>query len=78
MTEVNPKRLIHMDGQPLNLNFEVSERVTHRLATIIMKIFLTEVLGYSGVSIFEVEDKFMPNDTFDRLSGDITLNNPEQ
>ncbi|XP_068980549.1 uncharacterized protein [Bombus flavifrons] len=76
--EVNPKRLIHMDGQPLNLNFEVSERVTHRLATIIMKIFLTEVLGYSGVSIFEVEDKFMPNDTFDRLSGDITLNNPEQ
>ena len=63
-----PKRLANVDGQPLNINFEMSQRVTHRLATIIMKIFLTEVLGYSGVYIFEVEDTFGVNETFARLS----------
>ncbi|XP_031772984.1 receptor-type guanylate cyclase gcy-4 isoform X2 [Apis florea] len=71
LEEVNPKRVIHLDGQPLNINFEVSRRVTQRLATIIMKIFLTEVLGYSKVSIYEVEDEFRAEETFSRLSDDL-------
>lgn len=64
-----------MDEQPLNINFEVSRRVTQRLATIIMKIFLTEVLGYSKVFIYEVEDAFNVEKTFSRLSDDIMFNN---
>lgn len=71
LEDVNPKRVIHLDGQPLNINFEVSRRVTQRLATIIMKIFLTEVLGYSKVSIYEKEDEFRAEETFSRLSDDI-------
>ncbi|XP_017886547.1 uncharacterized protein LOC108628852 [Ceratina calcarata] len=71
LEEMNPKRVVQLDGQPLTINFEVSRRVTQRLATIIMKIFLTEVLGYSGVSIFEMEDEFKVDDTFRRLSDDV-------
>lgn len=78
MTEVNPKRVIHLDGQPLNINFEVSRRVTQRLATIIMKIFLTEVLGYSKVSIYEVEDEFRAEETFSRLSDDLMFGSKEK
>lgn len=67
-----------MDGQPLNINFEVSRRVTQRLATIIMKIFLTEVLGYSKVSIYEVEDEFRAEETFSRLSDDLMFGSKEK
>lgn len=73
-TEVNPKRVVQMDGQSLNINFEVSDRVTQRLSTIIMKIFLTEVLGYTGVSVFEVEDEFNASDTFRRLTDGVSSN----
>ena len=51
MAEVNPKRVIHHDGYFLNIQFEVSRRVTQRLSSEIMKIFLTEVLGYTDVAI---------------------------
>lgn len=67
-TEVTPKRVIHMDNKVLNINFEVSRRVTQRLASMVMKIFLTEVLGYSGVSIIEKDDKFGLHETFERLN----------
>lgn len=60
--------MVHWDGQTLSINFEVSRRVTHRLASIIMKIFLTEVLGYSGVSIIEMDDKFRVPETIARLN----------
>lgn len=72
LEEVNPKRVVQMDGQPLNITFEVSDRVTQRLSTIIMKIFLTEVLGYTGVSVFEVEDEFKAGDTFRRLTDGVS------
>ncbi|XP_012143005.2 uncharacterized protein LOC100883782 isoform X1 [Megachile rotundata] len=72
LEEVNPKRVVQMDGHSLNITFEVSERVTQRLSTIIMKIFLTEVLGYTGVSVFEVEDEFKVNETFRRLTDDVS------
>lgn len=74
LTEVNPKRVIHLDGQSLNINFEVSRRVTQRLSTRIMKIFLTEVLGYTGVSIFEIDDEFRADETFSRLSDEASYN----
>ncbi|XP_029044486.2 receptor-type guanylate cyclase gcy-4-like [Osmia bicornis bicornis] len=73
LEEVNPKRVVQMDGQSLSINFEVSDRVTQRLSTIIMKIFLTEVLGYTGVSVFEVEDEFNASDTFRRLTDGVSF-----
>lgn len=72
LEEVNPKRVVHMDGQSLNIHFEISRRVTHRLTSKIMKIFLMEVLGYSGVSIVEREDYFDVAETFERLSDTLT------
>lgn len=77
LEEVNPKRVVQLDGQPININFEVSRRVSQRLATIIMKIFLTEVLGYSGVSILEMDDEFDVEETFTRLS-DYVIFNPKR
>ncbi|XP_076766818.1 uncharacterized protein LOC143433365 [Xylocopa sonorina] len=68
LEEVSTKRAVQLDGQPINIDFEVSPRVSHRLATIIMKIFLTEVLGLSGVSIIEKDDEFDVEGTFIRLS----------
>ncbi|XP_076631100.1 uncharacterized protein LOC143346666 [Colletes latitarsis] len=67
--EINPKRReVAMDGKVLNINFEVSRRVTQRLTSMIMKIFLTEVLGYSGVALIEKDDTFIPGDVFKRLN----------
>lgn len=74
-TEVNPKRVIHIDGQTWNIQFEVSpRRTTQRLATKVMKIFLTEVLGYSGVNIVVKEDSFDATVVFGRLSETVTYN----
>ncbi|XP_011630756.1 uncharacterized LOC105422894 isoform X1 [Pogonomyrmex barbatus] len=68
LEEVNPKRVIHHEGHFLNIEFEVSRRVTQRLASQIMKIFLTEVLGYTGVVIVEKDDRFNASEVFARLS----------
>ncbi|XP_054006339.1 uncharacterized protein LOC128891132 [Hylaeus anthracinus] len=68
LEEVNPKKIVYDDNKVLNINFEVSRRVTQRLTSMIMKIFLSEVLGYSGVSIIEMDDKFNATVTFDRLN----------
>ncbi|XP_032691676.1 uncharacterized protein LOC116854152 isoform X2 [Odontomachus brunneus] len=68
LEEVNPKRVIHYEGQSMNIQFEVSRRVTQRMASEIMKIFLVEVLGYSGVTVVEKNDKFDTVETFERLS----------
>lgn len=67
-TEVNPKRVIHHEGHFLNIQFETSRRVTQRVASEIMKIFLTEVLGYTGVGIVEKDDNFNASEVFERLS----------
>ncbi|XP_012229636.1 uncharacterized isoform X1 [Linepithema humile] len=68
LEEVNPKRVIHHEGHFLNIEFEVSRRVTQRLSSEIMKIFLTEVLGYTGVAIVEKDDRFNVSEVFARLS----------
>lgn len=52
----------------MNIKFEVSRRATQRLASEIMKIFLTEVLGYTGVAIVEQDDYFNASEVFGRLS----------
>ncbi|KAK2582228.1 hypothetical protein KPH14_004575 [Odynerus spinipes] len=70
--EVNPKRLVVVDGQTVGLRFEVSRRVTQRLVTQIAKIFLEEVLGYAGVMIVEKDDDFDINDVYERLSDRLT------
>ncbi|KAG7188679.1 hypothetical protein KM043_008301 [Ampulex compressa] len=72
LEEVNPKRVIHLDGQSLNIQFEVSRRITQRLASRIMRIFLSEVLGYSGVNIVEKDDDFQTAEVFESLSQTLT------
>ncbi|KAG5329551.1 ILPR protein, partial [Acromyrmex charruanus] len=72
LEEVNPKRMIQYEGHFLNIPFEVSRRVTQRLASEIMKIFLTEVLGYTGVTIVEKDDNFNASEIFERLSEKTT------
>lgn len=64
--------MIHHEGQFLNIQFEVSRRVTQRLASEIMKIFLTEVLGYTGIAIVEKDDEFNAAAVFERLSDMLT------
>ncbi|XP_015433610.1 PREDICTED: uncharacterized protein LOC107189564 [Dufourea novaeangliae] len=68
LEEINPKRPVNLDGQPVSINFEISRRVSQRLSSFIMKIFLTEVLGYAGVNVVEIDDKFNLRDIFDRLT----------
>ncbi|XP_070151049.1 uncharacterized protein [Polyergus mexicanus] len=68
LEEVNPKRVIHHEGDFLNIQFEVSRRITHRLTSEVMKIFLTEVLGYTNIGIIEKDDKFNVSEVFERLS----------
>ncbi|XP_012274072.1 uncharacterized protein LOC105696282 isoform X2 [Orussus abietinus] len=72
LEEVNPKRAVHLDGQSLNIKFEVTQRATQRLVSRIMKIFLTEVLGYPGVVLVEKDDRFDVQETFARLSDTFT------
>lgn len=71
-TEVNPKRVVHYEGQSLNIQFEVSRRVTHRLASEIMKIFLIEVLGYTGITTVKKNDGLDAAEVFERLSEKLT------
>ncbi|XP_072759038.1 uncharacterized protein [Anoplolepis gracilipes] len=74
LEEVNPKRVIHHEGHFLNIQFEVSRRITQRLTSEIMKIFLTEVLGYTGIGIINKDDKFNASEVFERLSEKPTYN----
>lgn len=39
-----------------------------------MKIFLTEVLGYTGIGIIDKDDKFNASEVFERLSEKPTYN----
>ncbi|XP_046736169.1 uncharacterized protein LOC124405374 [Diprion similis] len=66
--EVTPKRIVQSEGKSLDIRFELSRRVTQRLTSRIMKIFLTEVLGYSAVSLVEKDDHFNAAEVFGRLS----------
>ncbi|XP_014237000.1 receptor-type guanylate cyclase gcy-3-like [Trichogramma pretiosum] len=72
LEEVNPKRIVRFENEPFNIKFEASTRVTHRLVTKIMKIYLQEVLGYSDITIVDVEDDFNITANFARLSENLT------
>ncbi|XP_017753016.1 PREDICTED: uncharacterized protein LOC108545751 [Eufriesea mexicana] len=70
LEEVYPKKVVQ---QSMNITFGVSRRVSQRMATIVMKIFLTEVLGYPDVFIFELED-----DSFGRNFDEIAIGITEE
>ncbi|XP_008543958.2 uncharacterized protein LOC103568771 [Microplitis demolitor] len=70
--EVNPKRVIHLDGQSLEISFELTRRPTQRLVSRIMKIFLVEILGYSGVKLIEKDDWFDATTVISRMSETLT------
>lgn len=70
--EVNPKRVVHLDGQSLIIPFEMTRRATQRLATRIMRIFLVEVLGYPGITLLERDDRFDAHTVFARMSDSIS------
>lgn len=71
-TEVNPKRVVHLDGQSLDISFELTRRPTQRLVTRIMKIFLIEVLGYPNVKLIDRDDWFDAVTVFSRMSETLT------
>lgn len=68
---MNPKRYVHFDGKSLDITLEVSDRVTHQLATHVYKIILQEVLGYSRVRIVHKDDDFNVTKIFERVSGAV-------
>ncbi|KAK0157842.1 hypothetical protein PV328_011532 [Microctonus aethiopoides] len=70
--EVNPKRVVHLDGQSLDISFELTRRPTQRLVTRIMKIFLIEVLGYPNVKLIDRDDWFDAVTVFSRMSETLT------
>lgn len=70
---MNPKRIVHLHGQSLNIPFELTRRTTQRLATRIMRIFLVEVLGYPGITLLERDDHFDATTVFDRMSDSLSL-----
>jgi hypothetical protein len=63
---------VRLEGQSLNIKFEISRRVSQRLVTRVMSIFLQEILGYSDITIVEKEDEFNVTATFARLSENLT------
>ena len=63
---------MQFDGKRLNIQFDISKRVTQRLVSRVMSIFLQEVLGYSDVSIVEKDDEFNVTSAFARLSENST------
>lgn len=67
LSEPTSERSVRMDNSEVNITFEVSRRVTQRLSSWIMKIFLTEVVGYRKVNLVERDDNFLLEDTFVRL-----------
>lgn len=60
--------MVQYEGQSVNIQFEVSRRVTQRIASEIMKIFLVEVLGYTGVTMIKEDNRFDATEAFERLS----------
>ncbi|XP_016841856.1 uncharacterized protein LOC100115038 [Nasonia vitripennis] len=72
LEEVNPKRTARLDGQTLNIQFEISRRVTQRLVSRVMSIFLQEILGYTDIALVAKEDEFNVTATFARLSENLT------
>jgi hypothetical protein len=68
MLEVTPKRIIRVEGDIINLQFDISRRVTQRLVTRITEIFLREVLGFANVTVIENSDEFNVTAIAARLS----------
>ncbi|XP_014480221.1 PREDICTED: uncharacterized protein LOC106747328 [Dinoponera quadriceps] len=69
LKEVNPKRVVvYHENKSLNIQFDVSRRVTHRMVSEIMKIYLVEVLGYAEVTVVKKGNKFDEDEVFERLS----------
>ena len=48
---MGPKRHFYMDGQSLPITIETSDRASQQLSSHILRILLTEVLGYEKVEI---------------------------
>ncbi|XP_011298958.1 uncharacterized protein [Fopius arisanus] len=66
--EMNPKRVVYLDGQSLTIPFELTQRATQRLATRVMRIFLMEVLGYADVTLKEPDDVFDITSVFIKMA----------
>lgn len=67
LSEPTAERSYRIGNWDVNITFEVSRRVTQRLSSWIMKILLTEVLGYRKVVLVERDENFLLEDVLDRL-----------
>lgn len=56
--EVIPKKYPRILGHTSDVMLETSGRPLHIITTEIFKIFLIEVLGFAGVTVFENDDDF--------------------
>ncbi len=68
-SEVIPKRHFYYNGQSLPLTIESSDRVSHQLASHILKILLEEVLGYDHVQLRSGYNSLNATEILNRLAG---------
>ncbi|XP_050310160.1 retinal guanylyl cyclase 2-like isoform X2 [Anthonomus grandis grandis] len=66
--EVHPKKYFHMQGKSLNITIEMSNRVTHQLATWVFYYYIKEILGYTRLNIIVQRDDFDVEAVLKRLT----------
>ncbi|KAK2146668.1 hypothetical protein LSH36_590g02059 [Paralvinella palmiformis] len=67
--DVNPKRHLYRAGRSWSITVESSNRASHQLVSHVMKILLTEVLGYDSVTIMPDYNTQNATEILNRLSG---------
>ena len=69
-TVVEPK-YFYYDNEALSIKILTSSRLTHKIVSTILKVFAEEVLGYSNVSLVQIENprlSFEPDVQFANIS----------
>ena len=69
LTELRPRRHFYMGGQSLPITIETSDRASQQLSSHILRILLTEVLGYEKVEIRSGYNSMNATHTLNRLAG---------
>ena len=69
LTELRPRRHFYMGGQSLPITIETSDRASQQLSSHILRILLTEVLGYEKVEIRSGYNSMNATNTLNRLAG---------
>ncbi|GAB6030439.1 hypothetical protein CHUAL_007310 [Chamberlinius hualienensis] len=68
-TENVNKHYLYIGEQTVDIRVEVTDRITHRLASHVLQILLKEVVGYVNVSLVPEHDFMNPSEVLDRVAG---------